>query len=90
MMKREICVTIKELNNNLDFYLEKSFDEDVFVIDENENKICVLANPQHMAFLDAVSFVESLEKPEQQKDENGNVLPNEDILGNEIMKRNGF
>ena len=82
-------VTATELKNNLSFYLEKANEEDVYVT-KNKRVICILTNPEYKAFLDAVSFVEGLEIPERPKDENGNILSDDDIVGEEIMKKCGF
>ena len=45
-----ITVTIKQLEENLDYYLEQSSKEDVLVV-ENGEKIAVFTNPQEYASL---------------------------------------
>ena len=45
-----IFITISELQSNLDYYLEKSQEEDVIITD-NGKKISVLTNPQLVALL---------------------------------------
>ena len=82
-------VTATELKKNLSYYLKKSSEEDVYIT-KNKKVICVITNPQYSAFLEAVSFVEKLEKYERPKDENGNYMSDKDIVGEEIMKKCGF
>ena len=85
-------VTIKELKSKLSYYLKKAENEDVYVTKDNE-VICVLTSPeyeQQKALLEAVNFVEGLKMPEWPKDESGNDMSYEDIIGEEIMAKNGI
>ena len=42
-------VTATELKNNLSYYLEKAIKEDVYIT-KNNKVICILSNPQLVAF----------------------------------------
>ena len=55
-----IFITISELQSNLDYYLEKSQEEDVIITD-NGKKISVLTNPQLVALLDTKRMINNIE-----------------------------
>ncbi|MCR5184820.1 MAG: hypothetical protein K6C32_01905 [Bacilli bacterium] len=77
-MKR---ITIEELNENLDFYLEQSQYEDIYIVD-GQRMISVLTNPQMQAYFRAKSMVEELNLHDTIN------VSDEDIIVQAIDKRN--
>ena len=73
-------VTATELKNNLSYYLEKSFTEDVYVT-KNKKVISILTSPQLKAYFEFKKFVEEMDLHD-----NGEIS-DEDIIFEEIMKR---
>ena len=59
-----IKISIEDLQNKLDFYLEKSNDEDVLVVDKNNQAITVLTNPHIYALYELERLIESTDLEE--------------------------
>ena len=77
-----IYISIKELKNNLDFYLDKSQEEDVFVV-QNNQIITVLTNPQLYALYKAECQIQELNIKDDLADKNY-----KDLIGECILEKN--
>ena len=72
-------VSIEQLSENLDYYLEKSMQEDIYVTKDSD-VISVLTNPQIYTLKKTNAFLNQLPKVEEEGMSDG------DILYEEILK----
>lgn len=75
-------VDIKEFERNLSYYLNISQNEDVYITENNES-IAVLVNPKEKAFQEFMKLEGCLKEGDDGRSY-------EDIIGDEIMKNNGY
>lgn len=75
-----LYVEEKELEQNLDFYIEKAETEDICVT-KNGDTICCIINSRYKALMDTINLVDSLDVPPCDSN-NG-----KDIIGEEIIRK---